>query len=69
MKVITDAGVEAKAGDVGEIWIRTESTMTGYLDNPEATAAALDADGWYHTGIWPASTTTATCSSSTAAKT
>ncbi len=50
MKVITDAGVEAKAGDVGEIWIRTESTMTGYLDNPEATAAALDADGWYHTG-------------------
>jgi acyl-coenzyme A synthetase/AMP-(fatty) acid ligase len=30
--------------------IRTPGTMRGYLDNPEATAATVDADGWLHTG-------------------
>ncbi len=35
---------------VGEICSRAYSTMLGYNDNPEATAAAIDAEGWLHTG-------------------
>ncbi|HMB69659.1 MAG TPA: AMP-binding protein, partial [bacterium] len=35
---------------VGEVAIRSRAAMHGYHNNPEATAACLDADGWYHTG-------------------
>lgn len=34
----------------GEILTRGMNTMLGYFKNPEATAAALDSEGWYHTG-------------------
>jgi acyl-CoA synthetase (AMP-forming)/AMP-acid ligase II len=48
--VIDDAGHEVPRGDSGEIVIRWYNVMRGYLDDPEQTAAAIDADGWLHTG-------------------
>jgi acyl-CoA synthetase (AMP-forming)/AMP-acid ligase II len=43
------AGAHA-AGETGEVLLRGPNVMQGYLDDPEATAAAIDADGWLHTG-------------------
>ena len=37
-------------GEQGEICTRGYHVMTGYNDNPEATAAAIDTEGWLHTG-------------------
>jgi len=37
-------------GQQGEMCVRGFSTMIGYFDMPDATAATLDADGWLHTG-------------------
>jgi long-subunit acyl-CoA synthetase (AMP-forming) len=43
-------GVEVKLGDDGELLIRSGVVMPGYRNAPDKTAAALDADGWLHTG-------------------
>jgi fatty-acyl-CoA synthase len=40
----------APLGAVGEICARGYCIMLGYNDNPDATAAAIDAEGWLHTG-------------------
>jgi len=37
-------------GEQGEICARAYSVMLGYNDNPDATAAAIDGEGWLHTG-------------------
>ncbi len=37
-------------GEEGEVLLRGENVMLGYLDDPEATAEAIDLDGWLHTG-------------------
>ena len=38
------------AGEEGEVLLRGENVMLGYLDDPDATAEAVDEDGWLHTG-------------------
>jgi len=43
-------GIEMKIGDSDEVLIRGRNVMTAYYNNEQATAAALDAEGFYHTG-------------------
>jgi HIP---CoA ligase len=44
------AGFEVRTGDQDEVLLRGPNVMLGYLDDPEATSKAVDADGWLHTG-------------------
>jgi HIP---CoA ligase len=50
VRVAAADGGPAPAGDPGEILLRGPNVMLGYLDDPAATAAAVDAGGWLHTG-------------------
>ncbi len=44
------ADFDLSIGDQGEVLLRGPNVMLGYLDDPEATSAAIDAEGWLHTG-------------------
>ncbi|MBH3473409.1 MULTISPECIES: long-chain-fatty-acid--CoA ligase FadD2 [Pseudomonas] len=49
-KVIDDDGNELPLGERGELCIKGPQVMKGYWQQPEATAQAMDADGWFKTG-------------------
>ena len=44
------ADVEVRLAEDGEVLVRGYNVMQGYFDDPTATAEAIDADGWLHTG-------------------
>jgi acyl-CoA synthetase (AMP-forming)/AMP-acid ligase II len=50
VRTVDRSGTDTAPGEPGEVVVRGETVMRGYLDDPEATAAAIDTDGWLHTG-------------------
>ncbi|MYA33083.1 MAG: 4-coumarate--CoA ligase family protein [Gemmatimonadales bacterium] len=50
MIVDLESGEALGPGGEGEVWVRGPQVMKGYLNNPEATASTVDAEGWLHTG-------------------
>ncbi|HXD41958.1 MAG TPA: AMP-binding protein [Ramlibacter sp.] len=49
LRIAGVAGEELAAGTPGEVWVRGANVMSGYWDDPEASAKAL-AGGWFHSG-------------------
>lgn len=45
-----ETGADKGIDEEGELWVQGAQVMLGYLNNPEATAATLDSDGWLKTG-------------------
>lgn len=49
VRIVDPAGRDLPPGEIGEVICRSDVTMAGYWNNPEATASALR-DGWLYTG-------------------
>jgi crotonobetaine/carnitine-CoA ligase len=49
-RLLAEDGSEVGAGVPGELFVRAPFIMSGYLNRPEATAEAVDPDGWFRTG-------------------
>lgn len=50
LAVLDEDGNPSPTGERGEICVKGPSVMKGYWNRPEATAAAIDSDGWFHSG-------------------
>jgi len=50
VRVADDDGREVPTGAVGELWLKGPGVLTGYHENPEATAEVVTDDGWLRTG-------------------
>ena len=50
VRIVDEKGVEVPRGEPGEVVIRGYNVMKGFIHDPEATAEAIDANGWLHTG-------------------
>lgn len=49
-RIVDDDGRPVADGEVGELVLKGPAASSGYFANPEASAAAFDAEGWFHTG-------------------
>jgi acyl-CoA synthetase len=49
-RIVNSEGQALPDGEIGEAWSRGPNTFIGYLGEPEMTRAALDAEGWVHSG-------------------
>jgi long-chain acyl-CoA synthetase len=49
-RLVKPGGGDVAPGEVGELHVRGPNIMRGYYRSPEATAAVIDADGWFNTG-------------------
>src|SRR4051794_34765634 len=50
VRTVDGVGADVPVGEPGEVIVRGETVMRSYLDDPDATAAAIDANGFLHTG-------------------
>ncbi|NED63335.1 AMP-binding protein, partial [Streptomyces sp. SID10244] len=50
MRIVDTDGNPVAVGDPGEIQVRGHNVMKGYWNLPDATTAAIDAEGWFSTG-------------------
>ncbi len=50
VRLVDAEGNDVPVGEPGEVLVRGGNVMLGYWKNPEATKAAFDEDGWFHTG-------------------
>jgi acyl-CoA synthetase (AMP-forming)/AMP-acid ligase II len=50
VRTVDEGGREVPAGDPGEVVVRGYNVMAGYIGDPDGSAAAIDDDGWLHTG-------------------
>ncbi|HXE76217.1 MAG TPA: benzoate-CoA ligase family protein [Candidatus Xenobia bacterium] len=48
-RIVTESGEEAKAGEIGHLWVAGPSRMAGYWEKPELSARVL-CEAWYLTG-------------------
>ncbi|MDI1430878.1 acyl-CoA synthetase [Polyangium sorediatum] len=49
-RIVDDDNRPLPVGEVGELVLKGPSACSGYFNNPEASAASVDEEGWFHTG-------------------
>jgi long-chain acyl-CoA synthetase len=50
LRIVSEDGRDQPLGEPGEIWVKSPLVMSGYWNNPEASAKAFSEDGWLRTG-------------------